>query len=63
MLSKKQLFTKGMLDISPHMLSVIPFGIICGAMSNIPLENNCFFESIYLVCIKNKLYDQYLLVS
>ena len=25
MLSKKQLFTKGMLDISPHMLSVIPF--------------------------------------
>ena len=32
MLSKKQLFTKGMLDISPHMLSVIPFGIICGAI-------------------------------
>jgi hypothetical protein len=24
MLSKKQLFTRGMLDISPHMLSVIP---------------------------------------
>ena len=32
MLSKKQLFTKGMVDISPHMLSVIPFGIICGAI-------------------------------
>jgi len=23
---------RGMLDISPHMLSVIPFGIICGAI-------------------------------
>ena len=32
MLTKKQLFTQGMLDISPHMLSVIPFGIICGAI-------------------------------
>ena len=32
MLSKKQLFSKGMLDIAPHMLSVIPFGIICGAI-------------------------------
>ena len=32
MLSKKQLFTRGMLDISPHMISVIPFGIICGAI-------------------------------
>tara|TARA_Y100001970_G_scaffold277602_1_gene382054 strand:- start:551 stop:1237 length:687 start_codon:yes stop_codon:yes gene_type:complete len=32
MLSKKQLFTRGMLDMSPHMLSVIPFGIICGAI-------------------------------
>ena len=32
MLSKKQLFTRGMFDISPHMLSVIPFGIICGAI-------------------------------
>ena len=32
MLSKKQLFTKGMLDVAPHMLSVIPFGIICGAI-------------------------------
>ena len=32
MFSKKQLFAKGMMDISPHMLSVIPFGIICGAI-------------------------------
>ena len=32
MLSKKQLFIKGMFDIAPHMLSVIPFGIICGAI-------------------------------
>ncbi|WP_428079811.1 AzlC family ABC transporter permease [Candidatus Pelagibacter sp.] len=32
MLTKKQLFTRGMLDISPHMLSVVPFGIICGAI-------------------------------
>ena len=32
MLSKKQLFTKGMMDVAPHMLSVIPFGIICGAI-------------------------------
>ena len=32
MLSKKKLFTKGMLDISQHMLSVIPFGVICGAI-------------------------------
>ena len=32
MLTKKQLFTKGLLDLSPHMLSVIPFGIICGAI-------------------------------
>ena len=32
MLSKKQLFSKGMFDIAPHMLSVIPFGIICGAI-------------------------------
>ena len=30
--SKKQLFTKGIFDLSPHMLSVIPFGIICGAI-------------------------------
>ena len=32
MLSKKQLFSKGMFDIAPHMLSVIPFGRICGAI-------------------------------
>ena len=77
MLTKKQLFTRGMLDISPHMLSVIPFGIICGApqiipngitdnicgeISSIPLVNNCFFVSIYLGSIKNKLCDQYLSV-
>mgnify|MGYP001418776807 CR=1 FL=1 len=32
MLSKKQLFARGMIDVAPHMLSVIPFGIICGAI-------------------------------
>jgi predicted branched-subunit amino acid permease len=32
MFSKKQLLTRGMLDVAPHMLSVIPFGIICGAI-------------------------------
>ena len=32
MLSKKQLFVRGMFDVSPHMLSVVPFGIICGAI-------------------------------
>ena len=32
MLSKKQLLTKGILDVAPHMLSVVPFGIICGAI-------------------------------
>jgi len=32
MLTKKQLFTRGIIDISPHMLSVFPFGIICGAI-------------------------------
>ena len=32
MLSKKQLLTRGILDVAPHMLSVIPFGIICGAI-------------------------------
>ena len=32
MLSKKQLFLRGMIDVSPHMLSVVPFGIICGAI-------------------------------
>ena len=23
---------RGMIDVAPHMLSVIPFGIICGAI-------------------------------
>ncbi len=32
MMSKKQLFVRGMIDVAPHMLSVIPFGIICGAI-------------------------------
>ena len=32
MLTNKQLFTRGILDVAPHMLSVIPFGIICGAI-------------------------------
>ncbi len=32
MLSKKQLFMRGMIDVAPHMLSEIPFGIICGAI-------------------------------
>ena len=32
MLSKSEIFKRGSLDISPHMLSVIPFGIICGAI-------------------------------
>ena len=32
MLSKSEIFKKGSLDIAPHMLSVIPFGIICGAI-------------------------------
>ena len=32
MLTKKQLFSKGFLSVAPHMLSVIPFGIICGAI-------------------------------
>ena len=32
MVSKKQLFTRGMIDVAPHMLSVIPFGIITGAI-------------------------------
>jgi predicted branched-subunit amino acid permease len=30
--SKKHLFTRGLLDIAPHMLSVVPFGVICGAI-------------------------------
>ena len=32
MLSKNQIFKRGILDVAPHMLSVIPFGIICGAI-------------------------------
>ena len=32
MLTKKQLFSKGFLAVAPHMFSVIPFGIICGAI-------------------------------
>ena len=32
MLSKKQIFTKGILAVAPHMFSVIPFGIVCGAI-------------------------------
>ena len=32
MLSKKKLFLKGLLAVAPHMLSVIPFGIITGAI-------------------------------
>ena len=32
MLSKSEIFKKGLLDVAPHMLSVIPFGIICGAI-------------------------------
>ena len=32
MLSKSEIFKKGSLAVAPHMLSVIPFGIICGAI-------------------------------
>ena len=32
MLSKSEIFKKGSLAVAPHMLSVIPFGIICGAL-------------------------------
>ncbi len=32
MLTKSQLFSKGFLAVAPHMFSVIPFGIICGAI-------------------------------
>ena len=32
MLSKSEIFKKGILAVAPHMLSVIPFGIICGAI-------------------------------
>ena len=48
MLSKKQIFTKGILAVAPH---TIPKGItenMWGATANIPLLNICFFDSIYL---------------
>ena len=32
MSSKSDIFKKGALDVSPHMLSVVPFGIIFGAI-------------------------------
>ena len=32
MLSKYQIFKMGIFAVAPHMLSVIPFGIICGAI-------------------------------
>ena len=32
MLSKNKIFKIGILAVAPHMLSVIPFGIICGAI-------------------------------
>tara|TARA_B100001769_G_C22087280_1_gene586221 strand:+ start:159 stop:845 length:687 start_codon:yes stop_codon:yes gene_type:complete len=32
MLSKSEIFKQGILAVAPHMLSVIPFGIICGAI-------------------------------
>ena len=32
MFTKKQLLTKGLLSVAPHMFSVIPFGIVCGAI-------------------------------
>tara|TARA_B100002051_G_C16680935_1_gene609748 strand:- start:497 stop:1183 length:687 start_codon:yes stop_codon:yes gene_type:complete len=32
MFSKSEIFKKGSLAVAPHMLSVIPFGIICGAI-------------------------------
>ena len=32
MSSKSEIFKKGSLAVAPHMLSVIPFGIICGAI-------------------------------
>ena len=32
MSSKSNIFKKGTLDIAPHLLSVIPFGIIFGAI-------------------------------
>ena len=33
MLSKKKIFKRGILDVAPHMLSVIPFGIIFGVLA------------------------------
>ena len=39
-----------MLDVAPHMLSVIPFGIICGAIG-IELGFNP-----YLVAMKKNLF-------
>ena len=47
MLTKTQLFSKGFLAVAPHMFSVIPFGIICGATARKPFENSCFFVSIF----------------
>ena len=32
MLSKSKIFVKGTIAVLPHMLSVIPFGIITGAI-------------------------------
>ena len=32
MLSKSKIFLKGTIDVLPHMLSVVPFGIITGAI-------------------------------
>ncbi len=54
MLSKKQLFTKGMLDISPHMLSVIPFGIICGAIG-VELGFSPYLVYGMLLCVATRL--------
>jgi hypothetical protein len=32
MLSKQEIFKMGSMAVAPYMLSVIPFGIICGAV-------------------------------
>ena len=32
MFSKFQIFKLGFFDVAPHLLSVVPFGIICGAI-------------------------------
>ena len=45
---------------TPIAPQIIPNGItesICGEISNIPLVNNCFLESIFSFT-KNKLYAQ-----